>query len=57
MLTVRGVTGGEHNSPSSFAMSAAAYGGTHEVLYLQSSGGGASSAPKDCQWINLAYFS
>ena len=38
MLTVKGVVGGEKAMPSSFALSAAAFGETPEVGYLRSSG-------------------
>ena len=35
MLTVKGVSGGEKALPSSFAMSAAAFGRAKSVIYLQ----------------------
>jgi len=65
MLTVKGLGGGEKALPSSFALSAAAFGRTSELLYLQSSGqakGGQSapfsdSKPPTCNWLGIASFS
>jgi hypothetical protein len=54
MLTVRGIKGGEHNSPSSFAASAAAFGLAREMLYLQRSS--LEESKLLCHWIPVARF-
>ena len=50
MLTVKGIRGGERALPSSFAMSAAAFGRTGLVSFLK------SSAPGKCGWAEISSF-
>ena len=60
MLTVKGLMGGERALPSSFAMSAAAFGRTPEVRFLSKSSEAPALAPKKaltCSWSTLAHFS
>jgi hypothetical protein len=60
MLTVKGTSGGEKALPSSFAMSAAAFGKSKRVLYLQGSEPSSSSSSDraaSCTWYHIAYFS
>lgn len=62
MLTVKGTAGGEKALPSSFAMSAAAFGRSQRVLYLQGSeprgsDHGYHSGEATCSWFHIAYFS
>lgn len=51
MFTVKGLKGGERALPSSFALSAAAFGKAMNMWFLQG-----SSASK-CTWLPLAFFS
>jgi hypothetical protein len=59
MLTVKGLNGGEKALASSFAMSAAAFGGTREVRFLSGSkrGDHAQGEQLQCNWQTHAYFS
>jgi len=54
MLMIRGLKGGQgYAHPSSFSLSAAAYGGTSEVLYLMES----SLVNSTCVWRGVSFFS
>jgi hypothetical protein len=58
MLVVKGVHGGERAMPSSFSMSAAAFGKTAMVISLDGSSlprTGEGAAP-NCEWRPLAAF-
>jgi len=51
----QGLGGGEKALPSSFALSAAAFGGTSKVQFLQGSKGGTKDKPS-CNWLTSASF-
>ena len=53
MLTIKGLKGGEKALPSSFAVSAAAFGRTSEVDYLLSSG---KNGAMQCDWRGIGVF-
>jgi hypothetical protein len=49
MLSVKGLEGGERAMASSFALSAAAFGHTQDLMFLYGSGG-------SCKWETVANF-
>jgi hypothetical protein len=51
----QGLGGGEKALPSSFALSAAAFGRTSKVQFLQNSKGGTKDKPS-CNWLTSASF-
>jgi hypothetical protein len=56
MVTIRGITGGELNDPSSFSTSAAAFGRATSVTYLRGSAGDNANGTLRCKWVTIAYF-
>jgi hypothetical protein len=56
LLSVKGTKGGERAMPSSFAISAAAYGRTAAVLFLEGSASLGGAQPQ-CVWKPVGEFS
>lgn len=54
VLSVKGMKGGEYALPSSFALSAAAFGRSSHVEVLQECG---KDPPETCNFRGVAYFS